>query len=102
MNEDIEIGVLRSIGFVGWANLILFFFCFIGIKGATDSSFKLLIGSLLLCLFGTLFYYLAYSRVFKLTPKKEAITFFKPYRLGVISFVFGILTLMLLPFIKGV
>lgn len=102
MSDAIETGILSSIRFLGWTNFLFFVPSFLAVKGTTESSFLILIGSVSVCFIGTLFYYFLYSRVFKLIDKREALKYFKPYRLGVIVFLFGILAILGLPLIKWV
>ena len=94
--KNIELGVLTSVRFIGWLNFLSFAVAFIGMKGASSEQMLFVYTTFSICCIGTFVYYVLYRYIFTTISKDVAITYFKPYRLGVFTMVFGVLLVFIL------
>lgn len=99
--ESVELGILSSLRFLGWLNFSVFAVAFISIKAASGFHVFLFYFTFLVCCIGTGVYYLGYKYLFKVVDKKLALTYFKPYRLGVFTVVCGLVLMYLMVFWGG-
>ena len=99
--ESIELGVLSSVRFLGWLNFIIFAIAFIGTKGASHQHLFVVYATFFVCCIGTCIYYFLYGRLFITITKKDGVTYFKPYRLGVFTMLCGVFMLYLLVYFNG-
>lgn len=86
-----EMRILLVARVIGWANTLVFIILLITSKNQTvwHSILCTILG--LICIVGTLIYYIFWSKIFKHTCKNIGNEYVSPYRLGTIVIIFGML-----------
>ncbi|MCE2029809.1 hypothetical protein [Sessilibacter corallicola] len=77
-----ELGVLRSIRFLGWLLFGGLVFSSVNLKGGGVSNTYLFFTLIGVCLLMTALYYFFFNRIFVSVSKNDSATYFIPYRLG--------------------
>ena len=94
--ESIEKKILKAVRALGWLNFICFAALFVTLKAASRDHIFWAKFTGIVCIAGTLIYYVFWQWLFLTVSRKDGIKFFTPYRLGAFALIGGVLFLLMM------